>query len=101
MLGHIAEPLDAGRLEADVGIEAAGDGLVDDRLLLLLQQRNQLPLRAHIPPNATVHVVQVPDDGGLLMEGWPWKWLALQELHWNAHAVCQDAIPNANKALLE
>ena len=69
MLRHVAEPLDAGGLEADVGIEAAGHGLVDDRLLLLLQQRNQLPLRTHIPPNAPVHVVQVADDGDLF-QGW-------------------------------
>ena len=66
MLWHVAEPLDAGGLEADVGIEAAGDGLVDDPLLLLLQQRNERPLRAHIPPNAPIHVVQVPDDGGVV-----------------------------------
>ena len=36
MLRHLAEPLDAGGLEADVGVEAAGDGLVDDGLLLLI-----------------------------------------------------------------
>ena len=37
MLRHIPQPLDAGGLEADVGVEAAGDGLVDDGLLLLFQ----------------------------------------------------------------
>ena len=50
MLRHIAEPLDAGGLEGDVGVEAAGDGLVDDGLLLLLQQRDELPLGADVPP---------------------------------------------------
>ena len=70
MLRHVAEPLDARGLEADVGIEAAGHGLVDDRLLLLLQQRNQLPLRAHIPPNAPVHMIQIADDGALLDDWW-------------------------------
>ena len=48
MLRHVAEPLDAGGLEADVGVEAAGDGLVDDGLLLLLQQRDELPLGADV-----------------------------------------------------
>ena len=32
MLRHVAEPLDAGGLEADVGVKAAGDGSVDDGL---------------------------------------------------------------------
>ena len=44
VLRHVAQPLDAGGLEADVGIEAAGDGPVDDGLLLLLQQRMSLRL---------------------------------------------------------
>ena len=39
MLRHVAEPLDAGGPEADVGVKAAGDGPVDDGLPLLLQQR--------------------------------------------------------------
>ena len=34
------------RFEADVGVEAAGDGAVDDGLLLLLQQLDQLLLGA-------------------------------------------------------
>jgi hypothetical protein len=38
MLRQIPQPLHAGGLEADVGVEAAGDGAVDDGLLLLLQQ---------------------------------------------------------------
>ena len=29
VLRHVAEPLDAGGIESDVGVEAAGDGLVD------------------------------------------------------------------------
>ena len=37
--------------------------LVDVGLLLLLQQRNELSLRAYVPPDAPVHVVQVADDG--------------------------------------
>ncbi len=34
-LRHTAEPWDAGGLKADVGIEATGDGAMDNRLLLL------------------------------------------------------------------
>jgi hypothetical protein len=49
MLRHVAEPLDAGGLEADVGVKAAGDGPVDDGLLLLLQQRNEPPLGGDVP----------------------------------------------------
>ena len=70
MLRHVPQPLDAGGLETNVGVEAAGDGPVDDGLLLLLQQRNELPLGADVAPDAPVHVVQVADDGGLLGEGW-------------------------------
>ena len=69
MLRNVAEPLDAGGFEADVGVEATGDGPVDDGLLLLLQQRNELPLGADVPPDAPVYVVQVPHDGGLFWEG--------------------------------
>ena len=42
MFRHVAEPLDAGGLEADVRVEAAGDGAVDDGLLLLLRRINEL-----------------------------------------------------------
>src|SRR5690606_4510721 len=51
MLRHIPQPFHAGGLEADVGVEAAGDGAVDDGLLLLLQQLDQLLLGADVPPN--------------------------------------------------
>ena len=69
MLRHVAKPLDAGGLESDVGVEAAGDGLVDDGLPLLLQQRDEPPLGGDVAPDAPVHVVQVADDGGLFWEG--------------------------------
>ena len=68
MRWHIAEPFDPRRLGADVGIEAAGDGLVDDGLLLLLQQRNQLLLGVDVAPDALVGVVEEADDGGLFRE---------------------------------
>src|SRR5581483_8626741 len=65
MFRHIAQPLHAGGFEADVGVEAAGDGAVDDGLLLLLQQLDQLLLGADVPPNPPVRVVEEADDGGL------------------------------------
>ena len=70
MLRHVAEPVDAGGLEGDVGVEAAGDGMVDDGLLLLLQQGDELALGVDVAADAPVGVVQVADDGGLLWEGW-------------------------------
>src|SRR5690606_33958971 len=69
MLRHIPQPLHAGGLEADVGVEAAGDGAVDDGLLLLLQQLDQLLLGADVPPNPPVRVIEEADDGGLFGEG--------------------------------
>ena len=44
MRRDVAEPVDAGGFEGDVGVEAAGDGAVDDGLPLLLQQRDELLL---------------------------------------------------------
>ena len=65
MLRHVPQALHARRLEADVGVKAASDGAVDDGLLLLLQQRNQLLLRADVASDAPVGVVEEADDGGL------------------------------------
>ena len=70
MGGDVAEPLDAGGLEGDVGVEAAGDGAVDDGLPLLLQQRDELLLGADVASDAVVDVVEVADDGALFGEGW-------------------------------
>ena len=70
MRGDVAEPLDAGGLEGDVGVEAAGDGAVDDGLPLLLQQRDELLLGADVAADAVVDVVEVADDGALFGEGW-------------------------------
>ena len=69
MSRHLSKPLDAGFLEGHVGVEAAGDGAVDDDLLLLCQERDQLPLRPHQPPHPPVHMIQIPHDGGLFGEG--------------------------------
>ena len=68
MLRHIPQPLHAGGLEADVGVEAAGDGAVDDGLLLLLQQLDQLLLGADVAPYPPVGVVEEADNGGLFGE---------------------------------
>ena len=70
MLRHIPQPIDAGGLEANVGVEAAGDGAVDDGLLLLLQQLDQLLLGADVPPNLPVRVVEEANDGGLFGAWW-------------------------------
>ena len=70
MFRHVAEPFDAGGLEADVGVEAAGNGAVDDGLLLLLQQLDQFLLGADVAPDAPVGVVEKPDDGGLFVRRW-------------------------------
>src|SRR5680860_1370778 len=69
MLRHVPQPLHAGGLEAHIGIEAAGDGTVDDGLLLLLQQLDQLLLGADVAADAAVGVVEEADDGGLFGEG--------------------------------
>ncbi len=57
MLGYVAEPLDAGGLEPDVGVEATCDGAVDDDLLLLLQQLNQLLLGVDVASDSPVGVL--------------------------------------------
>ncbi len=63
----VAKPGDARGFESDVGVEAAGDGTVDDGLLLLAQQRDQLPLGADEPVDLPVRMVQKPYDGGLFV----------------------------------
>ena len=54
MRRDIAKPEDTGGLEFDIGVEAAGDGAVDDGLLLLIQQRDGFALGPDgpLPPPA-------------------------------------------------
>ncbi len=54
MLRHVAEPLHAGGLETDVGVEAAGDGAVDNSPLLLVQQLNQPLLGTDVTLGKTI-----------------------------------------------
>ena len=65
----VAEPLDAGGFEADVGVEAACDGAVDEGLPLFLQQGDEFPLGGGVALDALVDVVEVADDGALFGEG--------------------------------
>ena len=61
MLWSVAQPLDAGGLEADVGVKAPGDGLVDDGLPLLLKQPDELPLGTDVALDALVGGCPAPD----------------------------------------
>ena len=58
MRRHIAKPVDAGGFEADIGVEAARHGSVDDDLLLLVQQFDQPPLRADEAVDAVLEVCE-------------------------------------------
>src|SRR5690606_13705336 len=70
MLGNVAEPGDAGGFEGDVGVEAAGDGLVDDGLLLLPQQRNHPPLVPDETVDRTLCLSKCPAYCHLLFTVW-------------------------------
>ena len=70
MLGHPLEPLDTGVLVGRIGlagahVDLAGDRLVNDGLLLLVEQLDEFLFGADISPNPRVHVVQKPHDGVL------------------------------------
>ncbi len=67
---HLPQPLHPGGFARHAGVEAAGDGLLDDGLLLLGQQLDQLLLGPDVAPDAAVHVVEITHDGALFGEGW-------------------------------
>ena len=72
MFRYIPEPSDPGGFEADVGVEAARHGLLDDGLLLLVQELNQPPLARNKALDAPVSMVEKAYDSGLL-GGWWYK----------------------------
>src|SRR5262249_289573 len=69
MFRDLAEPGDAARFELDVWIETACNGAVDDRLLLLVEQRDELPLGSNRMFDLAVRVAEKPRDGSLLVRG--------------------------------
>ena len=69
MRRHVAQPGHSRGFERRVGVEAAGDGVVDDDLALLFQQGDESLFGADVAGNAVVGVVEVADDGGLLVWG--------------------------------
>jgi hypothetical protein len=56
MLWHIPQPLDARGVEAHVGVEAVGDGAMDDPPLLFLKELDQLLLGVDVPSDTPVCV---------------------------------------------
>ena len=61
MQRNLPQPVDARLLERHVGIKAAGHGLLNEGLLLLLEQLDEPLLRADI---ASRHPVNVGEEGG-------------------------------------
>lgn len=90
MFRHVAQPLYAGVFETDVGIDAAGDGVVDDGLILLLQPLDQRLLGADVAPNPPVHVVEKVDDGGLFGEGWQKRFESIKIICVQAQAALDN-----------
>ncbi|MBN1955862.1 MAG: hypothetical protein JW900_12555 [Anaerolineae bacterium] len=70
MCRNLPQPLDARILERHVGVEAAGDGLLDERLLLLGEQLDQPSLRADVAAGEAVDVVEEAGNGGLFAWWW-------------------------------
>ena len=71
--GNVPQPLDTRILVGPVRLPGAHvdltrNGLVDNGLLLLLQQRDQLLLGADVAPDAPVGVVEEAHDGGLFWQ---------------------------------
>ena len=67
MLWDVAEPRNAGGLKRNVGIEATGDGAMNNGLLLFDEQRDYFLLRPNESVYPPVCVVEKPHDGGLLI----------------------------------
>src|SRR5690242_13091358 len=69
MLWSLAEPGEAGVFERGAGVEAAGDGLLDERRPLLPQHLHLPPPQAHEPVDLPRRLVQIVRDA-LLLAGW-------------------------------
>ena len=70
MLRHIPQPIDAGRFQGGVGVQAPGDGVGDDGLALFFQQLHQPPLLGHQFVNLGGFAVEEGGDLGLFGVGW-------------------------------
>ena len=79
-------------LRRTLRVEAAGDGAVDDGLLLLLQQLDQLLLGADVAPDPPVHVVEETDDGGLFRKCWQARLDQLEVLRPKAPHIGGDPV---------
>ena len=69
MLGNISKPFDSRMLQFGTRVEPSCDGLVDDRLLLLVQQGDELLLGPDVPPDEPIGMVEEANDGGLFGKG--------------------------------
>lgn len=77
----VPQPVHARRLERHARIEPARHRLVDDRLLLLLQQRDHAALGGDVAADASVGDVEEVGDGLLLGEGWEYCLQLCDSLH--------------------
>lgn len=69
MRGDLADPVDAAVLHGGVGVQAAGDGLLDQDLPPLAQERNLLFLDPHRLVHLGAFFIQKRCDGALFGEG--------------------------------
>lgn len=67
MRRNLPQPRHTRLLHRHTRIEPTRHRVVNDRLLLLVQQRNQLPLHPNEALDAAVRVIEEADDGGLFV----------------------------------
>ena len=67
MLWNLPQPLHAGWPEADAGVQAPRDGLVDQCLPIFFQEGDELLLARDVELDLLVGVVEEPHDGGLVL----------------------------------
>ena len=68
MRGDLADPVDAAVLHGGVGVQAAGDGLLDQDLPALAQERDLLLLDPHRLIDLRAFPIQKRRDGALFGE---------------------------------